>query len=358
MEKIHFTEWDTVVLEKKEIKVEKFFSKLDRLIETKNYSVKYKKDDNEFIIKYNKDKYSLELTDEQVSNMEDMPNIKHLLYLSRIEDRAELKESNKEISEEPLDSETKKFYLDILKKRKGKISDYLNNLGADLVNSIRNANDNDTLGMTMLVSGIGGSALGIGVWSLLFTLFVNKYLFLLTFLGLGLAAVEYVGCVLGTYLSDRVFRLIEFIDSKKTRRLRITSLEKELSMQNTLCIEDKQKEEVKELEIKGSILSMINSLIVELQEVNVENRENLREEIRKLLVEYMNKVNTTERTDGELACLYPEIVKKMANIEVKIGLAKKKKTERKIEAQYLLEKLDKVEVPIVEEEKVKKISLY
>ena len=322
MEKLYFTEWGTVVLGDKEIKVEKFFSKLDRLIEKEEYSVKYKKEEKKFKIEYNEDKYVLELTDEQMSNMENIPNIKHLLYLSRIEDRAELKDSNIEISKNPLDDETKKFYLDILKKRKGKFTEYLENIFSDLEYSIENVHTNDPEGLLaiMLISGCFGTILGIAFGVDLAGRFANNYFILLFLSGLGLVGIEYVGCILKNYISERIFRLVKFIDNNKTRKARIKALEKELSMQKTLCIEDKQQEETKEVEITGSILLMINELIEELKEVNVNNRENIREEIRELLVEYMSSVNTTAKTDVELS----EIIKKIAYLEIKVGLAKKK----------------------------------
>ena len=159
------------------------------------------------------------------------------------------------------------------------------------------------------------------------------------------------------HIVNRFRRIFNKINDKKVDNIKIKTLESEISIQ-----ENKQKEETKEIEIKCSVPLIINDLITKLKEVNIENRENLTEEIKELLIEYRNKVKETSKSDSEIIMQYPEIIKKVALIEMKIDLAKKKNANipKLTETQYLLGKLSELETPItevVENQKVKELCL-
>ena len=142
--------------------------------------------------------------------------------------------------------------------------------------------------------------------------------------------------------------------------MRMQSLKKELSINNTLCIEDKQIEEKEEkIEIKNSVLSMINALIESLEEVSVANRGTLREEIKQLLVDYMGRIDDATKSDIEICTEYPDTLKRINELERRIKTAKKLDTSRKKESKYLLEKLEKTESPqeVMEKPKVNKIHM-
>ena len=359
MKKLIFTEFNTVSLDGRyEIKTKKFFSILDKYIEEKNYRVSWTEDQSIYVTYGDYGEFEVSISDKQKEDGLNDPNIKHLYMLSQVEKKGELDNYTNETINSVMDIETKKFYLNILKKRKTTIGEYLHNYFADLQNAFLYAKDefDDLIFASMLFATPVGFFLG-----LVFYAATDHLLWmLLSFSGLGLAVPEILILTIFFHIENRIDRFSDTNKKRKTRKMRMQSLKKELSINNTLCIEDKQIEEKEEeIEIKKSIPSLINALIESLEEVSVANRGTLGEEIKQLLVDYMGRIDDATKSDIEICTEYPDTLTRINELERRIKIAKKLDTSRKKESKYLLEKLEKMESPqeVMEKPKVKELQM-
>ena len=353
MDTMYFTEWGTVVLGKKEIKIKKFFNMLDRHIDDENYNVSIT-EPGDYKVNYGINKtYMVALSEKQQEEGLNNADIKHLSMLATIE-----KENKKNIiNYDALDIETKKFYLEKLKNKKFSINDYLSNWIKDLIYSEKCvADEAEELEATALLGIFLGNPIGaiIGIFEAIIS--KNISWLLMSFCGVVVCAPLIIATTI-VHIVNRFRRFFNKINDKIVDNIKIKTLENEISIQ-----ENKQKEETKEMKIKCSVPLIINDLITKLKEVNIENRENLTEEIKELLIEYRDKVKETSKSDSEIIMQYPEIIKKVALIEMKIDLAKKKNANipKLTETQYLLGKLSEIETPITEvaeNQKVKELCL-
>lgn len=139
MERIQFTDWDTVIINGNEMLADKFFKIMDNNIENDDYSVSYSEETREFRICFDGLWYKVVLSDTLKKDLENgalNECLRHLIALSRLQKMVDITESGSDLSiSDTLDNDAKALYLQKLRNKKFSLSRYLNNYVNDISES-------------------------------------------------------------------------------------------------------------------------------------------------------------------------------------------------------------------------------
>ena len=367
---INFTDWNTVVFSTGEtLSIDKFFQILEDNIESDEYDVCYK--ENKFYIRYNNYDYEVMLDEEEKNNLKKnilSPLTRKLLSLSKIQTMIDIQNGNSDlIINDVMDNDAKIVYLNKLKKSmKFNLLKYVRNLIHDVKVSKSDMKDfikkhiypfkgkdnfdfnSEDLGwlfllplciglLTAIIGIIPAALLDNGLFVLYGGLLPQAYwvIFPITFL-----------C---EQIKNRTRRLRGHINDKKAKKNLINSLTKSINEKQMLIEEQKKETKVLEErldeELKYDITKMLSKFIDDLKEINSHDRQELKKEIREILLMYNEIISHDNMIhDNEIYYYHPELINKLMELKLKIDDAiRKSPSDTRIdEIKYLEEKLDSI----------------
>ena len=359
--KIQFTDWNTVIINEKEMSIDKFFKVMDGNIENDDYDVTYYEEDNTFIIYFKGLAYEVVFSNEIMENINKgdlTPVIRHLLALSRIQKMVDITSGRKDLAiSDVLDDDAKALYLQKLKRQNTfSLKKYFENIKDDFFDSLDNMKNAlierwDEPGLFWYPIFIPGAIIGVVLPFIFGNITDENSNLLLLYASIG-AITPYTAfpIVFSFYqIKSRLKRLSERIKNKKLNTYKIKHL-------NSMVMNDEKKNQIIEVEGKvidndnqvillNEIPKIIDRLLNLLKKVDVRNRGNLSNELRSIILDYQKVSLDKSKTDSEISYLNQHLIGRIVDIELRIGEALKQNREanRSTEIDYLLEKVDELD---------------
>lgn len=347
MKNIRFTNWNTVLLNGKEIELSEFFTKLEQNIEHSAYGVYYEEETGKIIVRYNLNDYNIILSDSDKDNLKNgslNPIIKHLLSLAHLQKFVDSSKNGDVDISEILDDDTRKLYLEKLKNRKFSLKDYFSNLVTDLHESLRDTSER--FSDNMIIHGIiwfFGSILG-SIIALALVFQGAGLISLLCFLaGFALDAVIYAIEFIYNSIKNRIKRFIKTININKLKKRKIRNLQKSLENSESMDIDtEKSDNNLENNDFKNGIPLILNRFVELLNDVDPLKRNDLTRELRELVEEYIEIIDGNSISDRDLFIGTEDLQQRIVDLNLKILLARANNTSdsRKKEARFVLNRVD------------------